>query len=244
MLDANKLDAFSAAFAVLASLHLQPAKDDTASSMRNMIGQWPLPLEGDPKEGAREISHSTDEDEDARWQDQNEVYGIAAGAKVAPYESVHRGTDGLVFDEQTLQVRKFYAALGYEAPRLGHDPDDHIGLELDFLSKATLAVLDELDANQPERAQAALDLAASFTLEHVAAWAPQMLAKAAEAATTHWFTGVQKLTSGALTQWQEALAEAGYQAGCGCGGECACGDSDSSAPITIEQKPASWKDQL
>ena len=244
MLDANKLDAFSAAFAVLASLHLQPAKDDTASSMRNMIGQWPLPLEGDTKEGAREISHSTDEDEDARWQDQNEVYGIAAGAKVAPYESVHRGTDGLVFDEQTLQVRKFYAALGYEAPRMGHDPDDHIGLELDFLSKATLAVLDELDANQPERAQAALDLAAAFTFEHVAAWAPQMLASAAEAATTHWLTGVQKLTCGTLAQWQNALQQDGYSPACGCGENCGCASTPAPEPVKIEDNPISWKDQL
>ena len=244
MLDVNKLDAFSAAFAVLASLHLSPASDQTAASMRDLIGQWPLPLEGHTKDGAREISHSAGEDEYTRWADQNQLYGITASAKVPPYESVHRGTDGLVFDDETMQVRAFYEALGYQAPRLGHDPDDHVGLELDFLSKAALAALDELDQGEPGRAEAAISLAASFTFTHVLQWAPQMLREAAEGANTHWVRGIQLLAVGTLTQWQTALEEAGYSAECGCGGDCSCGGTDSSAPVEIQQKPVSWKDQL
>lgn len=84
-----------------------------------------------------------------------------------PYESVQRGEDGLVFDQETIEVRRYYGAMGFEAPHLGSEPDDHIGLEMDFLSKCLLKAADDFAAGQEMQAKQSLGVARQFCGEHL-----------------------------------------------------------------------------
>lgn len=51
-----------------------------------------------------------------------------------PWGSVYLDKDKLLFAEHTLFVRRYYEHYGFELKRKYREPDDHLGLELEFVS--------------------------------------------------------------------------------------------------------------
>lgn len=128
--------------------------------------------------------------------------------RATPYESVHRSVERLLFGEHTLQVRALYAQLGVAAPRLNREPDDHIGLELEFLATVTTAWRDATQAGDLPQAQAVLDLGGVFVRDHLLAWAPGLMDLITEHADTAFYQGVGRLGAAALdwlavAEWTE-----------------------------------------
>lgn len=143
----DELDQFAAVFTILGSLHYQVPDADHLHELLQMIDEWPLSRPQSPsrmKEGLQMWRLSREEAESRQdvVADHDRLYGDSAVALVPPYESVHRNREGLVFDEHTLQVRAAYARLGLATPHFHREPDDHIGLELEFLAQGCLRVLD------------------------------------------------------------------------------------------------------
>ncbi|QRV01711.1 molecular chaperone TorD family protein [Arcanobacterium phocisimile] len=208
MLSAIELDAFAATFGVLGRLHIQPADSSTRDAVLSLIDEWPLlPAESEYTSRGCELlkeSLKRKETDAAIRTDQDTLYGISARAKVPPFESVHRGDDRLVFDKQTLEVRSEYSKLSLRAPNYNAEPDDHIGLELDFLAQCCLITVDG-----EERAY---ELAVSFTNDHINQWAPHMLREAYSYAETAWLKGILALTLGAIETWSEKLQAGGANA--------------------------------
>ena len=204
VLTSGRLDDFAAAFSVLARLLVQPADEATMEQVRSLIDSWPLAGTNEPTAtGMVAVRSSRTESAISVRRDQDALYGITASAKVPPFESVHRGQDRLVFDSQTLQVRDAYRSMALRAPRLHQEPDDHIGLELDFLAHCCLAALNSLE--QGEDAGLPLETAVEFSREHVLTWAPRMLRDAAGQAETAWVRGIQLLALGAVQAWADAI---------------------------------------
>lgn len=200
--DVSELDAIAAALLVCGRLQIQPADAETRSQVREMIDEWPLRVQGNERfsQARKEILASANETDDVVVHDHDTLYGISAGCKVAPFESVHRGQDGLVFDVETLQVRDAYRALGFEAPALNTEPDDHIGLELDFVARGCHLAIESGD-------DASLREVARFSEDHLLTWAPAMLEEARQQASTHWMRGMITLTIDAVFHWQDYLVE-------------------------------------
>lgn len=210
------LDSFAAAFCVLGALHLKPPSSSVVKEFLSQSSQWPLPLTPQGEAALKELRSSlpnnpSEEDVYALWADQNQLYGITGAAQLSPYESVQRGEDGLVFDQETIEVRRYYGAMGFEAPHLGSEPDDHIGLEMDFLSKCLLKAADDFAAGQEMQAKQSLGVARQFCGEHLLSWGPDFFAKVAKLAVTPWLRGICILSAQTLSQWQQALIDAGYQ---------------------------------
>lgn len=203
----DQLDALAAAFLTLGRLHLAPPSKDTLSQLEQMYADWPLPVTGDTAVGLSEWQESFAAQEDVKTiaRDLDLLYGRTATAKVAPYESVHRNRDGLVFDEETLQVREEYRQLGFEAPNLHREPDDHIGLEFDFIAQVIIRSLTATENDAKNDAERYIAVVWRFYTDHVGAWAPQMLRKAHDAAETKYIKGLQSLSIGALEHLVEAL---------------------------------------
>lgn len=207
MVDADQLEALTTSFLTLGRLHLKAPDEATLAAIRGMLDEWPLPAAGHTATGLQALQLSADRFESAQAirVDHDRLYGVSARAAVAPFESVHRGDDGLVFDVQTLEVRQAYTQLGLEAPNLNREPDDHIGLEFDFIGQALLGAMDAqdngLDAD-PEFA-----VATAFLNEHLLAWAPAMLSKVSELAGTAFMQGVAELSLGALEALTQTLSE-------------------------------------
>lgn len=199
----DRLDRLAAAFATLGRLHLAAPTVEELEQIHQLRGEWPL-AGGDSDAGLAELARSQQDGEDASTirRDHNLLYGVLAQADVPPYESVHRSTEGIVFDEETLQVREAYRQLGLRAPRLNKEPDDHIGLEFSFISQSCLRALDALETERHSDAERAYAIGVSFMHEHILQWAPLMLETAAEKARTHFYRGVMYLSLGAIADYE------------------------------------------
>jgi TorA maturation chaperone TorD len=115
-----------------------------------------------------------------------------------PWESVYLSTDGLVFEEQTLAVRKFYARYGLESPKRLKEPDDHFGLELAFLAHLCTLGLEAISTNDPDSLAEVLDDQRLFLEQHLLLWGSEFLDRVVEHAETSYYRGAAHLASGSV----------------------------------------------
>lgn len=92
---------------------------------------------------------------------------------VPAHESMYRGDACRMMTPVTLSVRNAYAAAGFQVAKKNAEPDDHMGIELEFM--ATLCARCAAKASRGERASALrdLDVLRAFAEEHLIQWAPQ-----------------------------------------------------------------------
>ena len=107
-----------------------------------------------------------------------------------PYESVYRSKDHLMFDKQTSEVREFYKSYGWESKFKGKIPDDHLGIELLFL---TLLIekyleLDDEICNSEMRIEIR-----RFIDQHLMSWIPDWNKHIQEHANTLGYKGIGTL---------------------------------------------------
>ena len=82
---------------------------------------------------------------------------VGLGMPIAPlWESTWASDARLLFQRQTLDVRYWYRSAGLQVAALHREPDDHLGLELEFIG----TLLDRGDRNT----------AVAFAQEHPCAW--------------------------------------------------------------------------
>ncbi len=119
------------------------------------------------------------------------------------WESVYFNANRLVFQQQTLQVRAWYARFGMQIERLNQEPDDHIGLELSFVAHLTSRALDALD--EPSAFDELLQAQRDFLSEHLLRWGLTWSKLVGQHAQTDFYRGVARLTRGALWAAAELL---------------------------------------
>ncbi|MGO1592047.1 MAG: TorD/DmsD family molecular chaperone [Ancrocorticia sp.] len=215
MLSFEQLDAFAAAFSTLGRLHITPVTPETRDQVVDLLDEWPAPASGESTAAGINAWHRSRAQEESAsdiHRDHDLLYGITANAKVPPFESVHRNEEGLVFDSETLEVRDQYRRLGLQAPNLNREPDDHIGLELDFLAQCCVSALTALEQDAALAAERYARIGGEFSRDHLLTWAPDMLEKARAASQTEWMGGLQLMTLGTLEAWESALESSGVLA--------------------------------
>lgn len=192
MLTTEDLDAAAAVLFTLGQFHRNPPDQTTLDTFSELIEEWPTPIGPNTEQALDHFraSRANGETPEQIDRDHNWLYGVSATAKVPPYESVHRGRDGLLFDEETLQVRAIYRQMGFQVQQYNKVPDDHVGIEMEFLAQCCLRALDATDEGDTPAALASLRLARVFLDDHVMQWAPRMLQLAAERAETDFMKGV------------------------------------------------------
>ena len=203
----DQADAFAAAFGTLGKFHRCAPDAVALAAFRELLAEWPLPDTADARRGLAALGRCASSGEDAGRiaADHNRIYGDAARALVAPYESVFRGTEGLVFGAATLTVRAAYRQFGLQAPHVNREPDDHIGLEFDFVAQLLLRAMDETATGDEDRAGQTLDGARAFVQDHLCQWAPELFHRVAAVAETQFMAGIALLSSGALESLVDAL---------------------------------------
>jgi len=115
-----------------------------------------------------------------------------------PWESVYLNKNRMVFQNQTIQVRNWYRRFGLETKKLHKEPDDHIGLEMSFLSYLSGAALQSLEENQQNKFEQYLDDQKQFLSEHFLNWGPYWCSLVKENAQTDFYRGLAVLTDGIL----------------------------------------------
>lgn len=207
---AHTLDAFAAAWTALSRLLTAAPKQEVVDAVRaeEMLDQWPLGTErAANRRGLRLLARSREDGEEAAEvrRDYQRLYTGPGHLLAPPYESVHLGAAGLVFDTETLAVRDFYRRFGLQAPRLNRDPDDHIALELELLATLATRALDSLEAHQtavgpgtelPEQVTRYVDGIADFLETHALAWHRRLGELTTEHAQTAFVQGIGALLVG------------------------------------------------
>jgi TorA maturation chaperone TorD len=107
-----------------------------------------------------------------------------------PYESVYRSKDHLMFDKQTSEVREFYKSYGWESKFEGKIPDDHLGIELLFL---TLMIEKYLELDDESCNSEMRNEIRRFIDQHLMSWIPDWNKNIQEHANTISYKGIGTL---------------------------------------------------
>jgi putative dimethyl sulfoxide reductase chaperone len=103
-----------------------------------------------------------------RLQEEYNRLFVGPNALPAPlWESVYLGSEHLLFEEVTLEVRKCYRRYGLNFIRESKEPDDHIVIELEFLS---YLIQKSIDCEDVETKKRLLDDQYAFLNNHLLKW--------------------------------------------------------------------------
>jgi len=114
----------------------------------------------------------TDDNSEKIKQLKEEYSRLFVGPNALPaplWESVYLSREHLLFDEVTLAVRKCYRQYGLSFIRESSEPDDHIVIELEFLSYLIQKTLESDDVAAKKEL---LDDQYSFIINHLLKWCP------------------------------------------------------------------------
>ena len=103
-----------------------------------------------------------------------------------PWGSVYLNHDRLLFDENTLVVRQFYERFGMKIKEKYKEPDDHIGIELEFLA--------HLAEQGEDKAMV------SFAKTLISPWAPLWNNDVQKYARTGYYRGLANMATGGVQE--------------------------------------------
>jgi TorA maturation chaperone TorD len=115
-----------------------------------------------------------------------------------PWESVYFNEDLMIFQEQTVQVRKWFRRFGLEPEKLHKEPDDHVGLELSFLAHLAGLGLRALEAKDGAKFQESILAQHEFIHEHPIKWVFAWCNLVEQHAHTDFYRGLGRLINGAM----------------------------------------------
>lgn len=139
-------------------------------------------------------------------------HGIKDGSILAPpYESVHR--ESRLIGETTKGVVEAYAAAGYENIYAAAGPQDHLGVELRFLSLLCFDELQSWTARDIPAVQKIWTRQSDFLDRHVLAWVPKYCDALERESNTRYYQIIAQLTCHALKNDRQLLRELSNQFG-------------------------------
>jgi len=111
-----------------------------------------------------------------------------------PWESVYRSEWRLVMQKSAYEVHAAYLEAGFGQKGSQKEPDDHIGLELEFLSRLSLRAAESLEQHRTEEATRDMMLRQRFLEEHLLAWISPFVDDVQKYAETSFWKYVARLT--------------------------------------------------
>ncbi|MDR7076639.1 TorA maturation chaperone TorD [Neobacillus niacini] len=114
------------------------------------------------------------------------------------WESAYVNKDGLLFQEETLQVRRLYLKNNLLSMQFGREAEDHLGLELDFMYHLSNLLTDLVKEENVEQLYKTVVDQNSFLKEHLLNWTPQFCEKVSISADTGFYKGMAKILNGFL----------------------------------------------
>lgn len=133
---------------------------------------------------------------------------LGPGKVIAPpWESVYVSGGGLIFREETFEVRKRYAKHGLLPEKLNKEPDDHVGLELQFMYLLSSKTIDAIDSGDYKKARELFHDQKEFLEEHLLKWSPRFSDDIYHNAETSFYQGIAKVLKGFVTEDHGKLNE-------------------------------------
>ncbi|ABR47531.1 cytoplasmic chaperone TorD family protein [Alkaliphilus metalliredigens QYMF] len=115
-----------------------------------------------------------------------------------PWESAYLNEDRLLFQEETLEVRKKYLKYYFLPKNYPHEPDDHIGLELDFMYRLSKLTIELAEKQNTEEVIKVLNDQDTFLTEHLLQWIDRFTDDVIYHADTDFYKGMARVLKGYL----------------------------------------------
>lgn len=155
---------------------------------------------------AEEHKHSLDEDAfEEIVLDYTRLFIGPEEVSAPPWESVYFNENRLTLQEETLAVRRWYRRFGLKSLKARNEPDDHVGLELSFVSYLIGKTIEALEQEEPADATRYLEAQRQFLAEHLGKWIDLWAERVQAEARTDFWSGVALLAEGAVVFWREWL---------------------------------------
>ena len=141
--------------------------------------------------------------------------GVSGHSAAYPYESVYTSPKRLMMQEARDEMLALYRAAGLEKSEDWKEAEDHLAVELEYLTILSTRACERYDAGDEDGAIAALAAQRNFLEDHLLAWFPMMSEDMETFAKTDFYLGVGKLTSGFLEidaeLLDDLLSSAGFE---------------------------------
>lgn len=150
-----------------------------------LLSSWALENENsDPEEICKEL-----------LQDYNTLF-IGPGHLLAPpWESVYLTEEKLTFGDPTLEVRAFYLRHGLGYYRKNSEPDDHFGLEMEFMARL---ISRQKQAQSKQEEQYLVREQIAFLQDHILKWLNDFTDDVYQHSKTKYYQGLALLAKGFL----------------------------------------------
>lgn len=120
-----------------------------------------------------------------------------------PFASFYLTETRSLMAEETLDVRRRYLDAGFAVKDPYRVPDDHIGVEIDFLFSLTSKSLELKDAGQEKEAERLLKIRREFLADHFLRWAPLFAESVIEFTGEEFYRGAASLLAEILEYYGE-----------------------------------------
>ncbi|MBI3592224.1 MAG: molecular chaperone TorD family protein [Nitrospirae bacterium] len=115
-----------------------------------------------------------------------------------PYASFYLSESKAMMSDVTIDVRKIYLNAGMAVKELYSFPDDHIGIELEFLQYLTEKIIDSFEQGHRDEASRLYEIREDFLKDHMALWAPLFADKVIEEAPDDFYKGAAFVLKGII----------------------------------------------
>lgn len=110
-----------------------------------------------------------------------------------PYASWYLSESRQLMTDDTIDVRRRYLDAGMAVRDLYSTPDDHIGIELEFLCHLTREMVAAHEAGDGKRASELEDARNGFVEDHLKQWVPGFIASIADSDASRFYRGAALL---------------------------------------------------
>lgn len=115
-----------------------------------------------------------------------------------PYASFYLSEPRSLMTDETIDVRKRYLEAGMAVKNLYSIPDDHVGIELEFIYYLTQKIIEYFEQGKREEASRLFEIRSDFLSEHMASWLPFFADKVIEFSAEDFYRGAAFILRGII----------------------------------------------
>ncbi|MBE2268078.1 MAG: molecular chaperone TorD family protein [Anaerolinea sp.] len=119
---------------------------------------------------------------------------------VPPWESVYFSKERLTFQQETLNVRRWFARLGLQINPDSKDAEDHIAFELTFIARCAELALQAYESQNTAAFEELITVQRTFLQRHLLRWGGKWAELAYAHARTDFYRGLALVVRGALQE--------------------------------------------
>jgi TorA maturation chaperone TorD len=129
---------------------------------------------------------------------------LVPGDRISLNESVHRGEEGSLLGESTVQVERFIRALGLHLDESWTELPDHLAIEFEVMRRMAGREADLWEGEDREAASRCIAQQTAFLDEHINPWVPRICAAIELRTGTVFYRELARMTAALIREERES----------------------------------------